>query len=241
MATTTPKHGTHGGRVSPGRVHSAAMRQRVRRTPLIIAALAPVSLVLVHDLAFLATYGSQFDAALLATGHDGRWTSTVSVVISVSALLGFVGLARLASLWLQARALERVADRRPTTDVRGYLRILLRVWPWLALVTGVLFLGQENLEHAVLGAPLPGIDPLLSGRTVPPLLVLALVTFVLSALGALLVWGHAALTARIAAVLGTRRPARVLLTRRPTAPTWAPAPVMSLNLGRRAPPPVPLA
>lgn len=216
------------------------MRQRLRRTPLIIAALAlaPASLVLVHDLAFLATYGSQFKAALLATGHDGRWTSTVSVVISLSALLWFVGLARLASLWLQARALERIAGQRPTIDVHAYFRILFRIWPWLALVTAALFVCQENLEHAALGAPLPGIEPLLGGLTVPPLLVLASVTLVLSALGALLVWSHAALTARITAALGTRRPARALRSRRPAAPTWAPAPVMSLNLGRRAPPPV---
>jgi hypothetical protein len=214
------------------------MRQRLRRTPLIIAALAPASLVLVHDLAFLATYGSRFQAALLATGHDGRWTSTVSVVISLSALLGFVGVARLASLWLQARALERIAGQRPTIDVHGYLRILFRIWPWLALVTAFLFVCQENLEHAALGAPLPGIEPLLGGLTVPPLLVVASVTLVLSVLGALLVWSYAALTARIAAALGTRRPARALLTRRPAAPTWAPDSVMSRNLGRRAPPPV---
>jgi hypothetical protein len=213
------------------------MRSRLGRTPLVIAALAPASLVLVHDLSFLAVYGSQFQAVLRATGHDNRWTSTVAVVITVSALLGIVGMARLAELWLQARGLERIARRRPTADAIGYLRIILRIWPWLALLTAVLFLGQENLEQAARGAPLPGIEPLLTRPSVPPMLVLASVTFVLSALGGLLVWGHATLAARIAAALGTVRPGRAPgASRRPAAPTRAISSVMALNMGRRAPP-----
>ncbi len=215
------------------------MRHPPGRVPLVIGALAPASLVLVHNLVFLAAYGAQFRAVLLATGHDSRWTSTVTVVIAVSALLGVVGLARLGSLWLQARSLERVAGRHPSTDVRSYLRILLKVWPWLAVVTAILFLGQENLEQAALGGPFPGMEPLLAGASVPPLLVLASVTFVLSALGALLVWGHATLTAWVAAALGTPHPARARAAAPlPTAPPPAPSSVMARNLGRRAPPAV---
>ena len=224
---------------SPGRVDSAAMRRRFGRTPLVIAALAPASLVLVHDLSFLAAYGSQFQAVLRATGHDSRWTSTVAAVIAVSALLGIVALARLAALWFHARGLERIAGQRPPRDVSGYLRILLRIWPWLALVTAVLFLGQENLEQAARGAPLPGIEPLLNGQSVSPLLVLAAVTSILAALGGLLVWGHATLVARIAAALRTLRPRPAPCTSRPpVAPNWTPSSVMALNLGRRAPPAV---
>ena len=214
------------------------MGRRLGRTPLVIAALAPASLVLVHDLAFLAAYGSQFRAVLVATGHDSRWTSTVAVVIAVSALLGVVGLARLASLWFQARALERIAGHRPPRHVSGYVRILMRIWPWLALLTAVLFLGQENLEQAARGATLPGVEPLVNGP-VPPLLVLVAVTFLLSALGGLLVWGHATLTARIAAALRTLRPRPApRASRPPVAPTRTPSSVMALNLGRRAPPAV---
>ena len=222
---------------SSGRVDSAAMKRRPGRTPLVIAALAPASLVLVHDLSFLAAYGAQFQAVLRATGHDGRWTSTVTVVTAVSAFLGVVGLARLASLWLQARRLEHSAGQPPTADVHGYLRILVRIWPWLALVAAVLFLGRENLEQAARGAPLPGLEPLLTGPGIPPFLVLASVTFVLSALGALLVWGHATLAAKIAAARRTSRPRPARRASRPPAdPTWAISPVLALNLGRRAPP-----
>ena len=213
------------------------MRSRLGRTPFVIAALAPASLVLVHNLTFLAAYGSQFQAVLLATGHDGRWTSTVTVVIAVSALLGVVGLARLALLWFQAQALERIAGQRPTTDVHGYLRLVLRIWPWLALLTAVLFLGQENLEHLGLGAPLPGLEPLLTVQSVPPWLIVAAITFVLSALGALLVWGHATLEARIAAARQTLRPRPARGASRPPADSArAISSVLALNMGRRAPP-----
>jgi hypothetical protein len=213
------------------------MRHRLGRVPLLIAALAPASLVLVHDLTFLAAYGTQYRAMLLATGHDVRWASTVTVVIIVSALLGAVGVARLGSLWLEARSLERVGGDRRKTDVLGYLRVVAQLWPWLALVTAVLFLGQENLEHAALGEPLPGFEPLLSGSSVPPILVLAAVTFLLAALGALFRWGNATLAARIAAALRVRRPALVLLAPRPpVAPSLALSSLISLNLGRRAPP-----
>lgn len=213
------------------------MKRRLGRSPLVIAALAPASLVLVHNLAFLATYGAQYQAVLLATGHDSRWTATVMVVVVVSGLLGGVGLARLGWLWLQARSLERLHGHRPKTDFPGYLRILARLWPWLALVTAILFLGQENLEQASLGEPLPGLEPLLSGSSLPPFVILAAVTFVLAALGALLRRGHATLTARIAAALRTRRPAPTpLAVRQPTMPMRTPSSVMSRNLGRRAPP-----
>jgi hypothetical protein len=215
------------------------MRSRLGRTPFVIAALAPASLVLVHNLTFLAAYGSQFQAVLRATGHDGRWTATVMVVVVVSALLAGVGLARLGWLWLQARSLERVHGHRPKTDFPGYLRILARLWPWLAFVTAVLFVGQENLEQASLGEPLPGLEPLLSGSSLPPFVILTAVTFVLAALGALLRWGHATLTARIAAALRTRRPAPAALAlRQPAMPTRTPSSIMSRNLGRRAPPPI---
>jgi hypothetical protein len=69
--------------------------------------------------------------------------------------------------------------------------------------------------------------------------ILTAVTFVLAALGALLRWGHATLTARIAAALRTRRPAPAALAlRQPAMPMRTPSSIMSRNLGRRAPPPI---
>jgi hypothetical protein len=213
------------------------MRPPIGRSPLVVAALAPASLVLVHNLVFLAAYGAQFQVVLTATGHDGRWEATVTVVAVLSANLGGVGLARLGFLWLKARSLGRARGHRPVVDVRAYLRVLAPLWLRLSLVTAALYLGQENLEGAAIGQPLPGLEPLLSGWSVPPLAVLASVTLLLAALGALFLWGDEALVARIAAALRRGRRAEAPVARRPpSAPSRAIASLLSLNLGRRAPP-----
>jgi hypothetical protein len=213
------------------------MRVGGRRVVLVIAALAPASLVLTHDLSFLAAYGGSYRAVLAATGHDARWSSTVTLVLVVSALLVAVGLARLGWLWLRARSVERGGAAGRAWDIGGYLRVLATIWPWLALTTAALFVWRENLEAAALGAPLPGIGPLLSGSSVPTPAILALVTFAIAALGALLLWGHDSLIARIEAARTSLRPAHSPLATMPPAPrTHAPTSILSLNLGRRAPP-----
>jgi hypothetical protein len=207
------------------------------RVPLVIAALTPASLVLVHDVSFLAAYGASYRAVLAATGHDGRWTSTVTIVLVVSALLGTVGGARLGWLWLRARSLDRDGGSGRISNVRGYVRVLARIWPWLALLTAALFVAQENLEAVARGVPLPGLEPLLARSSAPAPVILGLTTFAVAALGALLLWGHETLTARFAASPGTPRPAPAPPAVRPsTTPERAPASILSLHLGRRAPP-----
>jgi hypothetical protein len=210
------------------------MGPRLGRVPLLVAALTPASLVLVHDLSFLAAYGAQYRAALLASGHDERWTSTVTAVVIVSLVLGAVGVARLGFLWVRARSLDEAVEGRRTTDVVGFGRLLACLWPALAVVTASLFLVQENLERAALGAPLAGLEPLLAAA---PFLILLVVSFLLAALGALLLWGHEVLLARIAAALRGRRPvSRPQGLRRPSTPALPTSSLLSLNLGRRAPP-----
>jgi hypothetical protein len=213
------------------------MRPRLARVPFVLAALAPASLVLVHDLSFLAEFGARYRQALIATGHDARWTSTVEIVVVVSALLAIVGVARLGYLWRRVHRIERTDGRDVPTDVRGFVQALLRLWPCLALLTAVLFMTQENLERASLGEPLPGLGPLLAASPVPPLAIVAAVTFLISLVGALLVWGHASLIARIAAALTGRRRARVRSAPSPVAEvTRTAVALIALNLGRRAPP-----
>ncbi len=213
------------------------MKLRRGRVTLVIAALAPASLVLTHDLSFLAAYGASYRAVLAATGHDARWSSTVTFVLAVSALLGTAGLLRLGWLWLGARSLEREGGFGRSLALRGYLSLIAGIWPWLALSTAALFVGQENLEAAALGAPLPGLEPIQSGAPVPTPVILAVVTFAIAALGALLLWGHRSLVARIEAARARLRPAHTRpAIRRPVAWTRKPASVLSVNLGRRAPP-----
>ena len=224
-------------------VHSAAMSLRRSRVLLAVAVLAPASVVLVHDLSFLAEFGPSFRAALRATGHDDRWASTVAIVLAVSTLLVSLALARLTFLWLKARSLERIAGNRSHVDAGAYLRLIARTWPSLAVVTAVIFLVQENIERLTVGEPLPGLEPLVSGPSARPIEILALVSLALAALGALLLWGHTTLVARIEAAhrRSTAR-GRAPLVRRPIVPTSrALRPPASVNLAQRAPPSTPVS
>ena len=201
-----------------------------------VAVLSPVSLVLSHDLSILAAYGPSYEAALRATGHDARWTSTVQAVITVSALLGVLGFARLLVLWRTARRVERETRTPVRSDWRTYARIVLPMWAWLAVVTASWFLVQENLERLSIGQPLPGLGPLVGDGPMGPLLIIPAISLIVALVGSLFRWGIAALRARIVAAGAARvrrRPARI---GRPAHTDAYRPKALSRNLGLRAPP-----
>ncbi|HYM84862.1 MAG TPA: hypothetical protein VEY67_12000 [Candidatus Dormibacteraeota bacterium] len=213
------------------------MRQRPGRVPLIVAALAPASLVLSHDLSFLASYGSSFRSVLVATGHDGRWTEMVGMVIGLSALLAFVATVRLGVLWRRVRSLEAGRRRSLALAPSELARCVARVWPWLLAVTLALFLGQENLERLAQDGSVPGLTPLFGASTIPPIAVIMVVSAVVSAVGALFARSHEILVARIRAALAAARPPRrALQLRVPVSVVCPSVSLIAAHLGRRAPP-----
>jgi hypothetical protein len=210
------------------------MRLRPGRVPLLLAALAPASLVLSHDLSFLAVYGPEYRAVLLATGHDGRWSSTVSIVVAISALLAAAALGRLAVLWWQARGLEATF---PALSGRPLLGRVASFWPRLLLLTALLFLAQENAEHLAQGAGPAGLGPLFARGPVQPFEIVALVSLIASMVAALFLWTHAALIAGIRAALSRRhRAGRPPVAATPIRYDRPRGPLIALHLGRRAPP-----
>jgi hypothetical protein len=212
------------------------MRRPTLRLVATIVALSPVSLVLSHNLAFLATYGAGSEAALRATGHDEGWTSAVRAVIAIFFLLGSVGLVRLLGLWRTARRVERESGMQPRTDWQSFGRAVFVIWAWLGVVTAAWFLLQENVERIAIGQPVPGLQPLLEDGPTGPLAIIAVISLVLAFIGGLFGWGIAALRARIAAAIaprGRHRPARV---GRPQIAEPHRSNVLSRNLGLRAPP-----
>ncbi len=216
------------------------MRRPKVRLAAWVAALSPVSLVLSHDLSFLAAYGPGYSAALRATGHDARWTSAVAAVIAVSAVLGVAALSRLLSLWRRARRAERDSRTRARPGWRAYARTVLVIWAPLALATAGWFLAQENLERVSAGLPPAGLEPIVGPGLGGPLLIIPAVSLVVALVGGLFRWGAAALRARIAAAAAAAarpRPARV---RVPAAPRLRRSRGLAHNLGLRAPP-TPLA
>ena len=89
--------------------------------------LAAVTFVLAHDLAFLLTYGSSWQALLARTGHGDGWTDTVLIVAGLAAALAFAGAWRIARLARTARRLDG-GDFAPRAGARALLGHLRRAW-----------------------------------------------------------------------------------------------------------------
>ncbi len=181
-------------------------------------ALAVVSVWFAHDAVFAAEHGlgSGFAAAMTAGGHDGYWWALSLAVGIVATLLG---------LWVAIR-LVRLTDR--TRDVRSrpiavtapsYRAELAGLWTALFVVTAAAFTLQENIEHLAGHGHLIGLEAL-SGPEYPLALpVIAVVTLVVAALGALVRWRIAVLEARLAGRLHRPRERGLHGTRPPAA--WA--------------------
>jgi hypothetical protein len=211
------------------------MRARVLGLSL-TAVLSLAALVIGHNLVFLLTYGADYGVALARTGHDSRWSETVRVVLALAGLLLAAGAARLIWLVRLVRRLGRTdQDRRP--QVAAYVRALLPLWARVFAIALFLYLVQENYERWSIGQPLPGLAVLDSSALVGPAGVFLLVSFAVAAVGALFIWGIAALEAIVEA--SRTRPPRSEECRRPRRPIEILGGVTSLlgrNLAGRAPP-----
>jgi len=168
----------------------------------VVTALA--SLVLGHNLIFIAGYGSRFGAALAHTGHDHGWTVAALTSIGLAVSLLAVALRRLQQLRRRARGAG--AMRLPTEPgLRAFASRWLGWWIALTLVTALLFVLQENLEHAHIRTALPGLAVLASDAYPNAIGIIVAVALAISLVAALLGWRSAVLIARIEAVRPTAR------------------------------------
>jgi hypothetical protein len=173
------------------------------RAVLAWVALASVTLVLAHEVVFLAGYGTRFGMALADSGHDARWARAVVAVLTLGALLAVAAGWRLYQLRTLARTLSEGRPRR--ASVTGGLtmpvlrRPVLRAWATLLASTTVTFLIQENWERLVAGQAPPGLGVLGSPEYPNSLLVILVVTLVVGVIAGLYRWHRDALVARIAA------------------------------------------
>jgi hypothetical protein len=162
------------------------------------AVTALASLVLAHNLIFIAGFGSRFGAVMAHTGHDHGWTVAALTSIGLAVSLLAVALRRLQQL--RRTALGSGAMRLPTEPgLRAFASRWLGWWVALTLVTAVLFVLQENLEHARIGASLPGLEVLWSTAYPSAIAIILAVAFSISLVAALLGWRSSVLVARIAA------------------------------------------
>jgi hypothetical protein len=198
-----------------------------------VTALA--SLVLAHNLIFIAGYGSRFGAALVHTGHDHGWTVAALTSIGLAVSLLAVALQRLQQLRRTARGASAI--RLPTEP--GLRAFASRWLAWgiaLTLVTAVLFVIQENLEHAHVGTALPGLAVLSSDAYPNAIAIILAVALGISLVAALLGWRSSVLVARIAGVRPRARTSAAPSFRVPEHVDHRPGSILGRRLAGRAPP-----
>ena len=209
------------------------MRSRLVTAIGIIASTA-VALVLAHDLAFLARYGSAFGEALAHAGHGPAWTGAVAGSIAIGAGLlvaAILGLWRLGLIADQLRAHGTSSEPRR----RAFLRSWLIRAAGLALTTTFLLTIQENLERIGGGVAGPNGGLLVSAEYPWAIPIVIGVAIAVSFVVALVAWRRAVLVSRIRAA--RQRPARSSIVRRPAVgATRRPLAVLHGPWAVRAPP-----
>ena len=159
------------------------------------------ALVLAHQLVYLARYGSLYGEALVHAGHGDAWNAAVLTSLLLAAGLVGLGLARLHRLGVLARAATAAtaAHESPRGELprRALLGAFLRLAPRVAVLQLVLLSTQENIEHAVMGRPIPGVGILLLPDYAGGAWIAIAVALVVSLVAALFTWRRDVLLARL--------------------------------------------
>ena len=217
-ARRTGRPGRIIGAMTIATSHGTARLLRAARFGL----LALVSVLVAHDAIFAAQYGfgAAFADAMRAGGHDPYWPILSTLAVVAATLLGLRAILRLGHL----RSTE--PPNRPVRATasfghvaRSYRRELVILWPPLFALVSVAFGVQENAEHLLGHGHLIGIGAVTGPEYPLALPVIALVTLLAAAVGALVRWRIAVLQARLAGRLHPTRPRG--LTARRAHPGWA--------------------
>jgi hypothetical protein len=193
------------------------------------------SLVLAHNLIFIAGYGSRFGSVMTHTGHDHGWTVAALSSIALATCLLIAAVRRLQQL----RHAARGASAQSLPDEPGIRAFAIRWLGWwiaLSLVTTLLFALQENLELGSVGTAMPGLSVLASAAYPNAVAIILAVALGISMVAALLGWRSSVLTARIQAARSEGPAAAPLSLRRdePIDRRWGS--ILGRRLAIRAPP-----
>lgn len=157
---------------------------------------ACVALLVAHDAVVLVQTGPGRAAAtaLRSGGHEYWPVASWLIVAAGSAGAAWWGwrLVRLSHL-----APEADASARPPAAPQSWPARTLRIWPRLFAVVALVFLGQENVEHAAAHGHLIGLAALIGPEYPLALPVLAAVSGVVACLAALVRHHEAELIRRV--------------------------------------------
>ncbi len=169
-------------------------------------ALLPISLLVGHDAVFAFQFGwaDNFRLAMTGGGHDGYWMAFSLVIVTLTA--GVLAREAIRALLLARRIGGQPWNRVRQVRDRGFLREFRSIWPGLFVATCAAFTIQENLEHIAAGLAPHGLGSLIGAEHPYAVPVLAVVSAMLGAVGALIRWRIRILESRIAPV--AHRPPR---------------------------------
>jgi hypothetical protein len=201
-----------------------------------LALLAVLVAVLGHEAALAIGYGpgAQLSAALRSTEHGLGWVLTVlSTVLAGGAALG-VAAWRLRGLRVRLARMGVALPARGGGRLSDVLAVAHRIFAAAIL----LFLLQENAEHALLHGHLPGLDALLAGQYVATIPTFVLLSLAVATVAVLLAGRTSELVRALSAAVRTlpRPPATVARPRPRMADVRARTWRMLGPSGRRAPP-----
>lgn len=201
-----------------------------------LGALQLVSVVLAHELVFLARYGSRYGEALAHAGHGQAWTAAALTSLALAALLGGIGIVRLGRLGLLLRRAGGGGSRLDGLAPVSLARAWLGIAPRTAALSVLLLTAQENLERAALDGAMPGIGILLSPEYAGGLWITIGVGLVVGLLVALFEWRRRVLLARLR-TLRARPITRSAVVARPRARVLSlAASILGRRSALRAPP-----
>ncbi len=170
------------------------------------------SLLVGHDAVFAVQFGlgDGIREAMTASGHDGYWMAfSLIVVVLTAGVLGreSVRAIRIARRLRAPSSTAAQARERPVGD-RGFRREFRSIWPILFVSTCLAFTVQENLEHIAAGLAPHGAGSLIGTEHPFAVPVLAAVSALLAAVGALIRW-RLRVARRVAGSRSGDRPARL--------------------------------
>lgn len=164
------------------------------------AVLQLAALVLAHQLIYLARYGSRYGEALVHSGHGDAWNAAALTSLILAAGLAGLGLMRLHRLGVLARGASVARGRLWGQLPRGaLLGTVVRLAPRVAVFQLVLLSAQENIEHALIGQPVPGMGILFTPEYAGGAWIAIALSLVVSLVAALFAWRRDALLARLRA------------------------------------------
>lgn len=203
------------------------------------ASLLLGALALVHEVVYLATYGSAgYASAMQAGGHGRYWTAFILTVLLVVGSLAVTTIRQLVRLSRLATTMQSGGVDVLDHSVGRLANLMLRKWLVVAAGTLVAFVVQENVERIDLGSPLPGIA-VIAGENAIAVPVVITVSVAIAFVAALAAWRREVLLTRLAAGRQSAPPRRAPRFLRPPVDERRPA---SFIAGRQNPvraPPAP--